>query len=140
MNAPSHLTPNREAMTRHLDWLVAPARDQFPEALFEIAWDSRRDGQVNAARLFRLDEIDAAVSLAATKNASGHNLYVGLTLKKPTTAREGRTSADDFLAMTVLAVDADAGGARSSRDRRAGIDDHDGDEARASATTLVAPR
>jgi uncharacterized protein (DUF927 family) len=95
-------------MLAHLDWLTAPARAQFPDALIEIAWDSRHDGQCNAAKLFGLDEIDAAVSFAATKNASGHNLYVSLTLKKPSTAREGRTSGDDFLVMTALAVDADA--------------------------------
>src|SRR5208337_3623772 len=107
MHALSKLNPDALTMRQHLEWLTALARDQFPDALFEIAWDSRHDGQCNAARLFGIDEIDAAVSFAVAKNAGGHNLYVGLTLKRPETARDRRTAADDFLVMTAIGVDAD---------------------------------
>jgi hypothetical protein len=98
--------PNTQAIRRHIDWLTEPARGDYDDALFEIAWDGDGRGPSNA-RLFDLTEIDAAVAFAAARNSEGRNLYIGAALRLPDTARTGRASGADFYVATAVPIDID---------------------------------
>lgn len=98
--------PNPEAIQRHVEWLTAPARGDYDDALFEIAWDGEGRGPSNA-RLFDLTEIAEAVDFAAEKNREGRNLYIGAALRLPDTNRHGRASGADFYVATAVPIDID---------------------------------
>lgn len=107
---PAAPAPDVGNMLRHLLWLVAPARDRFPGALVEIAWDNGATGEKNQpknASLFGLHELDAAAAHAEKMNTQGRNVYVGVTLKKPETPRNKRTKASDFYVGTNVPADVD---------------------------------
>ena len=93
-----------EAIRRHIEWHVERARGEYDDALFEIAFGN--DGP-DQARLFGLDEVDAAVSFAAEQNVVGRNVYLGMALKLPETCRIGRTGAKDNYVATTVGVDVD---------------------------------
>jgi len=101
--------PNLAAIREHMEWHAAPAREQYPDALIEIAIDYGRDGNPNSARQFGIDAagLDAAVKYAANRNARGHNIWIGVTLKKPDTPREARTNAEQAYVCTAIPVDID---------------------------------
>lgn len=96
--------PDSADITRHIEWLVAPARGPFDDALFEISYG--KDGP-NMARLFGLDEICQAVDFAVEQNAAGMNVYIGAGLRLPETPRNRRASGADFYVATVVPVDID---------------------------------
>lgn len=98
--------PNKADMRRHIDWLIEPARGDYDDALFEIAW-SNEHGAPNNARLFGLDELDEAVAFAEARNAEGRNVYIGAALRLPDTNRTGRSSAADFYIATAVPIDID---------------------------------
>lgn len=100
------LEPDVDVMRRHLEWLVAPALGHYDDALIEIAWGAREGGP-NKGKLFPLSALDHAAAFAAELNRSGNNVYVGVTLKKPETRRDARTSGADFHVATALPVDID---------------------------------
>jgi hypothetical protein len=100
------LLPNRGSMRRHLDWLVAPAIETFPDLRVEIAWGTPEGGP-NQGRTFRLDQLADAVAHAARVNEAGNNVYVGALLKRADTPAMGRTRAEHAAMATALAVDFD---------------------------------
>lgn len=98
--------PNVQDIRRHIKWLIEPARGDYDDALFEIAWDGEGRGPSNA-RLFGLDEIEEAVSFAAARNAEGRNVYIGAALRLPDTPRQGRSSGLYFYVATAVPIDID---------------------------------
>lgn len=99
-------SPNLQDIRRHIDWLTEPARGDYDDALFEIAWDGDGRGPSNA-RLFGLDEIEEAVAFAAERNADGRNVYIGAALRLPDTPRQGRSSGLYFYVATAVPIDID---------------------------------
>src|SRR5215207_6007798 len=61
--------PNTKAIREHLEWLTAPARGAYDDALIEIAYDHNGDQNPSRAKLFGLDQLEDAVRLAARQNA-----------------------------------------------------------------------
>jgi putative DNA primase/helicase len=109
-HAPPDMNPDVKAMLAHLEFLAAPARERFGDALIEIAWDTGAKGEKNdikLAKLFGLNELDAAAAHAAERNAHKYNVYVGAFLKKPNSTRGKRTKADDFYVATAIPIDFD---------------------------------
>ena len=101
------LVANRAAMLDHLDWLFAHLRGgEFGDGLVEIAYDGD-DRRPSKARLFGLNDLEAAASFAARENGQGSNLYVGVALKKPETPRAERTFASDFYVGGAIPCDID---------------------------------
>lgn len=99
--------PNLADIRAHLEWLVAPARGQYDDALIEIAFESNLGAGPNRARLFSLDELDEAAAFAAKVNGQKVNTYVGASLKSPDTDRAKRSSGGDFYVATAVPVDID---------------------------------
>jgi hypothetical protein len=100
--------PDRAAILAHLQWLVEPARGPFDDALVEIAFDRPREHSgPSAARLFPLDELEAAADFAAETNRLGSNVYVGAALRLPSSAPAKRCSGEDFYVATAVPVDID---------------------------------
>jgi putative DNA primase/helicase len=109
-HASPDMNPDVKAMLAHLEFLAAPARERFRDALIEIAWDAGATNEKNAitrAKLFGLNELDAAAAHAAERNAHQYNVYVGAFLKKPNSTRGKRTKADDFYVATAIPIDFD---------------------------------
>ena len=110
-------TPTPGAMRKHLEWLVAPAREQYGDVLAEIAWDDGAAGEKNPisnAQLFPIDAagVAAAAAHAAQINARGRNVYCGVTLKKPDTPKGKRTKATNFAVGTAVPIEFDKDGGR----------------------------
>lgn len=104
---PTHpYAPNPEDIRRHIEWLIAPARGAFDDALFEIAHDGEGRGPVSA-RLFGLDEVQDAVGFAVMRNIEGRNIYIGAALRAPDTDRRKRSTGDDFYVATAVPIDID---------------------------------
>jgi hypothetical protein len=107
------LEPDAATMREHMEQLVAPARERYPHARIEIAWDHAGDGNINRAMSFGIDGagIDEAVKVAVRVNDSAErcNVYVGATLKKPNASQKRRTRANEFLVITHMPVDSDKG-------------------------------
>lgn len=100
--------PNAADIRRHLDWLTEPARGEFDDALVEIAWaPDLADGDVKAARLFGLDELDEATAFAVATNNRGLNVYLGAVLRLPDAPRDRRGSTATYYAATAMRVDVD---------------------------------
>ena len=99
------LAPNLADIKRHIEWLIEPARGDYDDALFEIAWKGS-DGFWKA-RLFELDEVDEAVSFAAERNTEERNIYIGAAMRLPDTNRFKRCSAADFYVGTAVPIDID---------------------------------
>jgi len=97
--------PEPAEIRQHLEWLAEPARGAYDDALIEIAYDY--EGGPTKARLFGLDEIDAAVSFAVRMNIEGRNVYVGAALRLPDADRGKRASAEDFYVATAVPIDID---------------------------------
>jgi hypothetical protein len=100
------LSPHREAMLGHLEWLAAPMAQQSPELRFEIAWSDPETGP-NCAKTFRIDAVGDAAKFAAWINLKGKNTYVGATLKGSDTPAKGRTRTEHAAVATCLPVDID---------------------------------
>ena len=103
---PVNPAPDAGKMRTHLEELVKGARQDYGDALVEIAYDVLGNGDVKRARLFGLDELDAAVKFAVEKNKRC-NLYAGATLKKPDTPRNCRTSGEHSLLATLMPAESD---------------------------------
>ncbi len=115
VEARSVLVPDAAVMQRHLSFLFGNMPDEFRDALFEVAWTDS-SGAPNRARLFGLDQIDAAVALAMEVNAAGANIYFGAGLRRPGTARDRRAGDDDVLSSTCCWLDLDDGAAARALD------------------------
>lgn len=101
--------PDAGHIRTHLEWLTAPARGDYDDALIEIAYESALGAGPNCARLFGLDEIEDAVAFAAKINREKKvNCYVGASLKAPDTDRNRRSSGGDFYVATAVPVDIDS--------------------------------
>jgi hypothetical protein len=100
------VSPNRDDIIRHLEWLSEPARGAFDDALLEIAFDGRERGPSHA-RLYGLDEIGAAADFAVAMNAEGRNVYVGAALRSPDADRTRRSTGEDFYVATAVPIDID---------------------------------
>jgi hypothetical protein len=102
-------TPNRAAMSAHLNELFSPKFiHKFPDAKIEIAHGNPAP---NRSGFFSAFEIDKAIEFAAEKNAAGDNVYVRATLLKGDTFPGGRSKDEDFLAASHAWVDCDEAGA-----------------------------
>ena len=99
--------PNAEDIRKHIEWLIEPAKSDYADALFEIAYDAGQ-GHCNAAALFDLDEVEKAVEFAVQKNLAGSNVYIAAALKLPDTERKGRSEAKDFYVATAVPIDIDS--------------------------------
>ncbi len=99
-------TTNRDDIRKHIEWLIEPARGDYDDALFEIAFDAA-PGTCNAARLFDFSEIDRAVEFAASKSDAGSNVYIAAALKLPDTPRNHRGNGDYFYVATAVPIDID---------------------------------
>lgn len=76
----------------------------------EIAWT--RNDRLSEAEVFDVSELERAANFACVKNQEpGCNVYVGLAIRKPSTARTGRTKDDDYFETVCVSVDLDAAGA-----------------------------
>ncbi len=107
---PRRLRPNIEAIRQHLEWVVEPARGAYDDGLIEIAWTafSETAGRdVWRARLFGLDELEAAADFGVRKNAEGVNVYLGATLSLPDTPRDRRPNQSHFYVATAARIDID---------------------------------
>lgn len=98
--------PNKEDIQRHIEWLIEPVRQDYADALFEIAWDSDF-GSPTSAKLFALDEVESAVSFIAKKNEDGRNIYIAAALRLPDADRNKRSSGADFYVATAVPIDID---------------------------------
>lgn len=98
--------PQPDDIREHIEWLIAPARGAFDDALFEIAYDGEGRGPVSA-RLFGLDEVQDAVEFAVMRNVEGRNVYIGAALRAPDTDRRKRSTGDDFYVATAVPIDID---------------------------------
>lgn len=102
------MTPAPDDIRAHLDWLVEPVRvGAFDDALIEIAHDTPFARGPVAARLFKIDAIEDAVSYAVTQNERGFNVYVGASLKQPETDPVRRTTGGDYYVATAIPIDID---------------------------------
>jgi len=99
--------PNADDIRSHIEWLIEPAKSDYADALFEIAYDAG-NGHCNAAALFDLDEVEKAVEFAVQRNANGSNVYIAAALKLPDTDRKGRSEAKDFYVATAVPIDIDS--------------------------------
>jgi len=100
--------PNAAHIRQHLDWITEPARGAYDDALIEIAWaPDLVKGDLTAARLFGLDELDLAAAFAIETNNRGRNVYVGASLRLPDTPRDARSGGDAFYVATACPVDID---------------------------------
>jgi hypothetical protein len=99
--------PSPDDIAWHIEWLVAPARGAFDDALVEIAYEPAPDRGPSAARLFGLDELKAAMEFAVSKNMDGCNVYIGAALRLPDADRNKRASAEDFYVATAVPIDID---------------------------------
>lgn len=99
-------TTNREDIRKHIEWLIEPARGDYDDALFEIAYDFA-PGTCNASRMFDFTEVDKAVDFAASKSDAGSNVYIAAALKLPDTPRNHRGNGDYFYVATAVPIDID---------------------------------
>lgn len=99
--------PNPDDIAWHIEWLVAPARGAYDDALVEIAYEPAPDQGPRAARLFGLDELQQALEFAVSKNIEGCNVYIGAALRLPDANRNKRASAEDFYVATAVPIDID---------------------------------
>src|SRR6187402_751885 len=88
------IEPNADAIKAHLLALFAPAREDYPRGLIEIAHGPDQPNQA-AYFGFNDDAIDRAVDFAIFCNRRGENVYVGANPRKPTTSLKGRASDSD---------------------------------------------
>ena len=98
--------PNLSDMVRHLQWLARPIIPAAIDARIEIAWCDPESGP-NRARTYSLNELSEAATFAAWINQKGCNVYVGATLKHPSTPFKGRTTRKHTYATTCLPIDID---------------------------------
>lgn len=98
--------PDDAAIRKHIEWLIAPARGHYDDALVEIAYEDEA-GALNKARLYGLDEIDEAVAFAVRVNVAQRNVYVGAALRLPETERRSRCDGGDFYVAFSVAADID---------------------------------
>lgn len=99
--------PNKADIKRHIEWLIEPARGDYDDALFEVAYDGSNGSPVNA-RLFEFGEIDTAVEFIAGVNEGGRNCYLAAALKLPDTDRNKRGEGRDFYVATAVPIDIDS--------------------------------
>lgn len=103
---PKPRTTNKDDIRRHIEWMIEPARGDYDDALFEIAYDFP-PGTCNASRMFDFSEVEKAVEFAAAKSDFGVNVYIGAALKLPDTPRNHRGNGDYFYVATAVPIDID---------------------------------
>ena len=105
------LRPDPDQILDHLTRLFGDEMD----GTFEIAWTI--NGRLADAKVFGLDHIERAAEFAAAKNSeAGCNVYVGLSVRHPSTFPDGRTKDDDYYRTVAVAIDMDhEGGADAAR-------------------------
>jgi hypothetical protein len=101
------LVPNVKSMRAHFEAIADPALGMHGDGLIECAYESKIGSGPDRAKLFALHEGNEATSFAAKLNREGLNVYLGVSLLKPGTDRNKRTSAKDFYAGYFLAADID---------------------------------
>jgi len=102
------MKPNLNAIRQHLDAWAAPfSQSEFEDGLCEIAYTAPGTPAPDRARMFGLDELDAAAYFAAEQNAKGANLYIGAAMRTPDAHRYKRGSTLDFYAAAFAACEAD---------------------------------
>lgn len=103
------IAPDRAAMHAH----VAALFGRAPSGLVELAWiDRRNNGMAHSgAQLFDLGSLDDLTAQAQAWNREKKNIYIGATLKTPSTAPFGRTSDSDAHAAWAYWLDLDEPGA-----------------------------
>ena len=102
------MLPNKEAITRHLEFLFKDAPSEYQDGRIEIAYTGANIRSLNQANYFGVDEIEEAVDFIVQKNTiEGINIYVGAALRKPDCPPFGRSSANDYYAATCAWVDID---------------------------------
>jgi hypothetical protein len=91
-------------MRRHLEWLIDDHWN--PPCRLELAWGPPDVGPVHA-RTFPLDQLDLACIEAVRANASGNNVYVGVTLKHQFAPAFSRTKSEHATITNCIALDFD---------------------------------
>ena len=66
----SALSPNKDAIKKHLDFLFSDA-NEYRDGKIEIAYTPADSGAVNKAEYFDIDDIEKAADFAARINAQG---------------------------------------------------------------------
>lgn len=97
--------PDPTVIRRHFRLLTRMIASE-PTLQLEIAWGRPETGP-RRAQLFRVTEMDRATEFARVKNEAGCNVYVGTTAKSPDSPSNRRTSANDAVLATCLAIDID---------------------------------
>ncbi|MEL6286638.1 MAG: DUF927 domain-containing protein, partial [Pseudomonadota bacterium] len=104
------MTQDDAAILTHINALAAPMRNtEWCDGLIEIAHTAPNAADPNCARLFSLDETEAAAAFAAHCNAERSNVYIGASLRVPDAARNRRASGVDFYAAAFAFCEADEG-------------------------------
>jgi hypothetical protein len=104
------LAPDLEAIRRHIDAWAAPfLGTEHEDGLCEIAYTAPGGAAPDRARLFDLDDLDAAARFAAERNAAGANVYLGAALRAPDAERNRRAGSLDFYAAAFAGCEADEG-------------------------------
>lgn len=100
----TELRPHVGLITSHL--LLIATVEKSSRLKLELAWGLPEHGPCHA-RCFSLHELSAAAAFAASINAQGCNVYLGVTLKASTAPAGKRTSNRHAALATVLAIDVD---------------------------------
>lgn len=107
---PVAIKPNTEDMREHLVHLFGGDLGKFGGGLIEIAHTTLGAGGKpvpRQARLYDLDQIDAAVGQAFLMSSRGNNVYVGAQLRVPGTPLSARASDKHALCLTSAYIDLD---------------------------------
>ncbi len=104
----SNITPNRDDMREHLEFLFGGYLGGHHLGMLEIAWRDATTGDLSHAKMFDTDMIDEAVEMAASiSRVSDQNIYVGAALRKPGVDPDRRGTDEDFLALPAYYADLD---------------------------------
>jgi AAA domain-containing protein len=95
------LCPNRADIDLHLFALFSPTfAEEYPDAWIEIAYANPEvGGKPDKAKHFSAFDLPAAAQFAETKNKAGHNVYVGVALRRGETPSKsnGRARGENAL-------------------------------------------
>jgi hypothetical protein len=102
------LAPDLDAIRAHLEACAAPfVGTEYCDGLLEIAYTASGAPAPDRARLFALDDLDAAAAFAADQNARRVNCYIGAALRAPDADPFRRSSGLDFYAAAFAPCEAD---------------------------------
>src|SRR5882724_7119399 len=104
------LVPNKTDISAHLYALFSPAFVQpYQDAWFEIAY-SNLAGEVNAAEIFSVFDLEPAVAFAEQKSRVGCNVYVGPAIRQGEHPASGRASDKDVVTSSCAWAEFDGAG------------------------------